>query len=349
MTMQGLTRGRWRWACGGLVGLLAGLFCGPLQAARLWQIGPGELGTTLQAAGDGDTIELRAGLYLGEGGVIRQRDLTLRGAGAVLQAGHTLTEDKAILVLKGGHVRLEGLVFRGGRVPDQNGAAIRLERGRLSLVRCQLSGQEMGLLTSNQPDVELTIEDSEFGPAAERAGAGLHHLLYVGRIARLEVLRSHFHGGRDGHLIKSRARQSWLAHNRIEDDPEGRASYELDFPNGGEVTLLDNRIAQSGQTRNLTLIAYGAEGQAWPGGRLTLQGNVLVNGAAPWAPLVRLWSSRLPGGVEARGLDNQVEGGGWLDGAVHWQRTRYRLTRNRPAALGGRAGHGPDRGAFTSP
>ena len=85
------------------------------DAARLWQIGPGELSATaLAQAGDGDTIELRAGLYAGEGGVIRQRELTLRGSGAVLQAGPHLTEDKAILVLKGGRLRLGGAgVSRG--------------------------------------------------------------------------------------------------------------------------------------------------------------------------------------------------------------------------------------------
>ena len=95
-----------------------------------------------------------------------------------------------------------------------------------------------------------------------------------------------------------RARVGWPT-TASEDDADGRASYELDFPNGGDVTLLSNRIGQSRHTRNLTLIAYGAEGQAWPAGRLLMRDNQLINPAAFWAPLVRLWTSRLPGGVDA--------------------------------------------------
>jgi hypothetical protein len=47
----------------------------------------------------------------------------------LLAAGHS-AEDKAILVVRNGEVRIENIEFRGTRVPDGNGAGIRFERGR---------------------------------------------------------------------------------------------------------------------------------------------------------------------------------------------------------------------------
>jgi hypothetical protein len=90
----------------------------------------------------------------------------------------------------------------------------------------------MGILTGNVADSVLEVEDSEFGEAPRHAG-GLHHLLYAGTIARLSVRGSRLQQGFRGHLIKSRARESSILYNLIVDGVGGRASYELEFPNGG--------------------------------------------------------------------------------------------------------------------
>lgn len=73
----------------------------------------------------------------------------------------------------------------------------------------------------------------------------LKHLLYVGRIARLTMEGSRFHDGNDAHLIKSRARVTELRHYLIWDGAGGRASYELDLPNGGNATLIGNILGKS--------------------------------------------------------------------------------------------------------
>ncbi len=64
-------------------------------------------------------------------------------------------EGKGIFVIKGGNVTIENLGFFGARVRDRNGAGIRLERGRLKVVRCVFEGNENGILTSNNSSVEL--------------------------------------------------------------------------------------------------------------------------------------------------------------------------------------------------
>jgi hypothetical protein len=208
--------------------------CAATAAAATLSVAPGQsLAEALRRAQDGDVIELQAGVHQGQVGVILQRRLTLRGVGGkavLLAAGHS-AEDKAILVVRNGEVRIENIEFRGTRVADGNGAGIRFERGRLWVQDCRFIDNQNGILTGNAADAELTIHDSEFAAAPE--GSKLPHLLYVGRIARFTLMGSHLHGGRHGHLLKSRARHNQVLYNRLDDRPDGQASYELDFPNGG--------------------------------------------------------------------------------------------------------------------
>jgi hypothetical protein len=206
----------------------------------------------------------------------------------VLIADGKHAEGKAILVVRDGDILIENLELRGARVPDGNGAGIRFEKGRLRVRSCAFIDNENGLLTANFEDAELIIEDSLFAQAPPVPGR-LHHLLYVGRIASLKVSGSRFQQGHVGHLLKSRARRTELAYNLIYDGAGGRASYEVDLPNGGDALLIGNIIGQSASTENPVLVAYGAEGLFWPQNRLRLAHNTLISeGIAPvW--FLRVW------------------------------------------------------------
>ena len=72
------------------------------------------------------------------------------------------------------------------------------------------------------------------------------------------------HHGAFGHLVKSRARENLIVNNRITDENSGKASYELEFPNGGVALVLGNIVQQSAQTENSQLVSFGAEGYRWP-------------------------------------------------------------------------------------
>ncbi len=260
----------------------------PLAAATL-VLGPGQsLGDALRRAVDGDTIELAAGDYRGEVGVITQRRLTLRGVGAraVLHADGRHAEGKAIMVVRGGEVLIENIEFRGSRVPDGNGAGIRFERGRLTVLRCAFFDNQNGILTANFGDSELVVQDSEFGqaPAAHR----LPHLLYVGSIGRFTLSGSRFSGGAQGHLVKSRARVSELRNNRLVDGPGGQAAYELEFPNGGMVTAVGNVMGQSATSSNPVLVSYGVEGYSAGPHSLVFSDNTLINDGSRNAIFVRV-------------------------------------------------------------
>ena len=249
----------------------------PAGAAVIVLTPSGNLSQALASAADGDEIQLLAGDYRGQVGVIERRRLTLRGVGGrpVLHAEGRHAEGKALLVLRGGDIRIENLEFRGARVPDGNGAGIRLESGRLQVVACAFFDNQNGILTSNAPDVELHVQDSEFGRAP--AGTRLPHLLYVGSIARFTLLGSRFSGGRNGHLVKSRARVHEVRYNQLVDGPGGSAAYELEFPNGGLATVVGNVIGQSRDSSNPALLSFGAEGSDGRPHGLFLGNNSFIN------------------------------------------------------------------------
>jgi hypothetical protein len=234
------------------------------------------------------------------------------GGTVVLQADGAHAEGKAILVVRDGDVRIEDLEFRGARVPDQNGAGIRFEKGRLLVRRCRFIDNENGILTSNAADAELTVEDSRFSDAPD--SSRLPHLLYVGAIARFTLTGSHLSHGRHAHLVKSRARENLVRHNQLVDGVGGSAAYELEFPNGGVAEVVGNTIEQSADTTNPVLLAFGAEGERdGRAHRLHVEGNTFINRARLPAVFVRVHEGRLKSAVSKTILNNTFEGLGLSD------------------------------------
>lgn len=290
---------------------------------------PGSVPTlreALRLARDGELILLAPGRYAGDGGVVRQRGLTIRAAGgeAVFDAqGQRLTQDKAVLVAAGDALTLEGLAFEHALAPDANGAGVRLERGSLRVHRCRFEHNQMGLLTSNDARARLQVEDCVFARAAPPRGRGLHHLLYVGAIGEARVSGCRFQQGGPGHLLKCRARQAWVAYNLFDDGPMGSASYELEFPNGGDVTLIGNLVHQGAGSPNPSIVAFGAEGgERRERHRLRMSHNTLINAQLTPAAFVRVWEEKLGTPLQGALFNNLLIGVGALLGAPAQQGTR---------------------------
>ena len=292
---------------------LAGCLALPAAAETL-TVGPEgvpmSFSQALAAARDGDVIEVMPGRYKGAIGVITQKRLTVRGLGErpVFDADGKHAEGKAIWVVRGGNITIENIEFRGARVPDANGAALRFETGRLLVQGCRFVDNQNGLLTANFADAELKIVDSEFSQAVHQVGS-LPHLLYIGRIARVDITGSRFHQGFEGHLIKSRARVTRIAYNLIFDGPGGGASYAVDLPNGGDATLIGNIIGQSSDTQNPVMVAYGAEGKAWDSNHLLMSHNTLVSDF-PLTWFLRSWPDKLGRDTQIRAVNNLTVGTG---------------------------------------
>lgn len=257
-------------------------------------VGPGRAITSLaQAASvapDGAVIEVDPGDYIGDVAVWYQRRLTIRGMGPgvrLIAAGRS-AEGKAIWVIRNGIFLVENIEFTGARVADRNGAGIRFESGDLIVRGCKFYDNENGILTGGGPDMRLVIEASEF--AYNGAGDGQSHGVYIGDMGSFRLTGSHFHHANVGHLVKSRARRNRIEYNRLSDEAGGRASYELEFPDGGEVEVIGNVIQQGSGTRNSVIVSFGAEGVRWPVNRLTMAHNTLINDRRYGGTFVRVWS-----------------------------------------------------------
>jgi hypothetical protein len=260
--------------------------------ARTLDVGPGKAYrkpcAAIAAAHPGDTVRIDArgnGRYDGDVCATSVARLTIEGVhgrARVAAAGQS-SQGKAIWVLGGARTVVRNVELSGARVPDRNGAAIRLEGGSLTLDRVYFHDDEDGILVANDPRIDLTITRSQF--ARNGAGDGYSHNIYVGTIHRFTMRRSWSHDARVGHLVKSRAAINDIIDNRLTGGT-GTDSYELDLPNGGRARVVGNVIEQGPRTENPNMLAFGEEGPV-AGSRLTVLRNTFVDdrpggGTAIW-------------------------------------------------------------------
>lgn len=298
------------------------------------------IATAAALAKDGDTIEIEAGDYPGDVAVWKQDRLVIRGIGGRVRlvAGGASAEGKAIWVVRGGRITIDNIEFTGARVPDRNGAGIRFEKGHLVVRNCRFLDNENGILTSGG-NLDLEIENSEFGHNG--AGDGYSHNLYVGAIRKLRVVGSYFHHAKVGHLLKSRAAENHILYNRLTDEAQGRASYELEFPNGGLAYVIGNLIEQSATTENPNIVSFGAEGYQHPTNELYLINNTLIDNlpqsgfflaAKPGFQVVKAYNNLLlgkrplnSGGIDGEFINNPNVG---KDSFILADRHDYRIPRD---------------------
>ena len=297
----------------------------------VWLVGPEGSGLTLERAvlraKDGDIIDMLPGEYRG-GLVVENRRLTFRGMTGgkpVLIKGELKPiASKGLWTIRGGQVTLQGLEFRGARSVEGSGAAVFHEGGQLLVKSCQFFDNEHGLLSVNDAQAQVTIESSVFGLAPKVVG-GLHHLLNVGRISKLSITGSRFQQGFEGHLIKTRARENFIAYNFIHDGQRGGASYEIEIAHGGLATLLGNVIGQGADSQNPVLVGYATEDQAWDKNVLLVAHNTFVNHG--WLPAwyLRVIKAHLPGEPQVIAINNLLVGGGVFSWAApgHFDGNRH--------------------------
>ncbi|MCC6509046.1 MAG: hypothetical protein IT423_08060 [Pirellulaceae bacterium] len=338
-----ITRRRLLQGVGG-TGLLG--LTGRSHAQVTIRVGPDFPIQTIAAAAslakDGAVIEVQAGDYRGDVAVWTRNDVTVRAVGGRvrLMADGAAAEGKAIWVTRGERMTVEGFDFSRARVPDRNGAGIRLEKGSLTVRDCTFTDNENGLLTSNNPQIVLVIFNSEFGRNGH--GDGQSHNLYIGAIASLSMSGCYSHHAKVGHLLKSRAAINDIRYNRLTDESGGRASYELEFANGGVAYVVGNILEQGSQTENPHIVSYGAEGYTQPVNELYMVNNTLVDNRPRGGVFLRIKS----GAARVKAVNNLLVGTGTLESAgvgnydnnftVDWDqfvfaaRDDYRLRRSSP-------------------
>lgn len=253
------------------------------MGSRVLEVGPGKFYPTPSAAaktaGDGDVIEIAAGVYRGDVATWRGNNLTIRGVGGKVQllAAGRSAGGKAIWVIRGNNIHVENISFSGAHVPDRNGAGIRLEGAGLVVDNCDFHDNQMGILTGANLASDVIIRNSRFVHNVVEGTRSLGHNVYIGNVNSLTLINSHVEGAVRGHNVKSRARVTTLIGNRIIDGDKGASSYLVDFAAGGIGVMRDNYLEQGDRAENYTLVSYGAEKLLHTENRLLIVNNEFVN------------------------------------------------------------------------
>jgi hypothetical protein len=252
-------------------GLSAILYVGPDRQYKTVR-------TASEAVQDGDIVEIDCGIYSRDVATWRKNNVTVRAIGGRvhLRADGSYEGKKAIWVVQGGNFTAEGIEFSGASVPDRNGAGIRVEApGLITIRNCYFHDNENGILTWNEPDSEVIIENSTF--ENNGYGDGQSHNMYIGRIRSFILRGCYSHKARIGHNVKSRARNNYIYYNRIMDEDSGIASYQIDLPEGGRSFIIGNIIQQGRWAINSAIISYAAENALSGVLSLYVINNTIVN------------------------------------------------------------------------
>jgi hypothetical protein len=257
----------------------AAMLCTLPATARVLAVGPTHvLKVPSQAAtiaAKGDIVRIDPGIYA-DCAIWRASNLLIEAtAPGVLIAGKTC-DDKGIFVTLGDNITVRGVTFAEAvSTTWHNGAGIRAAGKNLTVRHSRFLNNENGILAGGAPDSVLRITDSTFignGACIEACAHGV----YAGApIALLEIDRCVFLDTKTAHHIKSRARTTIIRDSRIEDGPEGTASYLIDIPNGGNVLIQGNTMEKGPHSENpAVVIAIGEEGVKNPTTTLIVRDNV---------------------------------------------------------------------------
>ena len=250
-------------------------------------VGPGKTYavpcSAISAAKDGDVIEIQGNnTYSGDVCGVYASNLTIRGINGrpKIDANGRNAMGKGTWVVIGNNVVIENVEMYGAKVPDRNGAALRLEGTNFTLRSSFLHDNENGILANAVAASNILIENSEFGRNGD--GEGYTHNLYIGNVASLTFRYNFSHDANVGHNLKSRARVNTIAYNRFSSLPDGQTgsgkpSYEINLPNAGTSYIIGNVIQQPATNSNPSLLAYGEEGASNPGHDLYVVNNTFLN------------------------------------------------------------------------
>ena len=279
--------------------------------SQVWRVGPEHAlkrpSEAAKKAGNGDVVEISAGIYPGDHAKWRQSDITIRGVGGMahLKSSGLIPNRKGIWIVKGDNVVIENIEFSGAAVKDGNGTGIRHEGGNLTLRNTFFHNNEFSILSGKLPNASIEVISSRFWFQTRKNR--FSHGIYIGKVRRFTLIGSHFKGTDQGHHIKSRALENHILYNRIEDVPGGNSSRLIDLPNCGSSFIIGNDLHKASTSKNLTAIGYGHEGckdRSEAQKKLYAINNTLVNEARNGTFVDN------KGGIEATVENNLLYGSG---------------------------------------
>jgi hypothetical protein len=213
------------------------------------------------------------GEYTNQSCIWRADNTVIKSAAkyAHLNPPSVIDNQKAIIVISGNNTTIENIEFSDAKVPDKNGAGLRLEGTNSTIKNCYFHHCEDGILGGKGT---VIITNSEFGFCGY--GDGYSHNMYINTCDTFVLQFCYTHNTNEGHTIKSRARNNYILYNRIE-SANSTTSYEINLPNGGTSFIIGNQIQQGANTHNSAIIDFGSEGITQHDSSLYIINNTLVN------------------------------------------------------------------------
>ncbi len=269
--------------------------CAGSAAGATLQVGPDrayrKIGDAVNAARDGDTIEVDSGTYITSQGWcwIYKNGLTIRGVGPtrpVIDARHGALNLMAVFIVMGSNTTFENLEIKNCRLlptDGANGTGIRSVGPGLTVRNCYIHDCDDGILGGGAGSAVL-IEYCEFNHCGHvnwvteqpDAYSGYSHNIYIGGASSFTLRYCWSHNCGGGQDVKTRAQVNYILYNRISNEL-GQDNYELDIPNAGTSYVIGNIIQQSPYSTNGGIITYGTEGASNPDRHLYLVNNTIVN------------------------------------------------------------------------
>ncbi|PTS89939.1 hypothetical protein DBR17_02410 [Sphingomonas sp. HMWF008] len=196
----------------------------------------------------------------------------------------TTCEGKAAFVLRGQGSTVDGLVFRGMRVGDGNGAGIRTEIGDLVVRNSMFLDSQEGILGGHPSGQKITIDHSTFAGLGQcDESPSCSHSIYLSNQGAVTITNSRFERGTGGHYVKLRVPRVTIADNSFDDTKGRKTNYMIDLPEGGTGLITRNTFVQgAGKENHSGLIVVSAEAKTYRATGLRVEGNDAT--LAPNAP-----------------------------------------------------------------
>jgi len=278
----------------GLV-LLAGLIAAP-AGARTLSVGPSQPypnpSAAAHAAEDGDTVLIEPAEYY-DCAVWTRHRLVIAGAGSGVVITDTTCQGKALFVVTGDDTTIRDLTLARARVPDGNGAGVRLEGQGLSLTHVLFLNDEVGVLAGVAGQGTIRVSGCRFEDGG-RGGPRPSFAVLAGAVGLLRIEDSVFARVKGGQ-ISTAARRTELARNQIASGT-GEAPAVAVLATGGDLLMDDNALSIGPYAPRLAAAVLAA-GRGAP----ELRRNRLVNTTGQTITLLRDWT-----GMQPLLQDNQV-------------------------------------------
>lgn len=246
----------------------------------------------LDRAREGDKIVLAAGEY-SQAAQIRVPGVQIVGEPGAHLIGRAAA-GKGALVVSAPDVTIEGIECSHIRVPDRNGACVRIQAANTTIRNVYFHDNDEGIL-GGAPEGKVVIENSRF----ERNGrGGRAHSIYISNGSRELVFRNNHVISTLGlgHGLKSRAHINTIENNVIAglEGPESRA---IDLPSGGIAVIRNNVFQKGPNSDNDDMVGIARESIKHVDNDTLIEGNLFIFDKSGG----RVISSESPGDITLRG------------------------------------------------